>query len=312
MIALSKLRELNITVASSSMRPQYLSAASGLVCVNSIMYVVADDELHLGVFATGDGGPGHLIRLSESVLPDSKPLRKRHKPDLEALALLPAFRDFPHGALLAAGSGSRPNRRGGVLLGLDSQGVIDGSPRDADLSSILFPLSEEFPEVNIEGAVVVGDELRLFQRGNKGHADNAIIRFQLSAVLDAVGTGRADAIKPAAINRIDLGELEGIPLCFTDAAALPGGDMVFSAVAEDTDNAVDDGACIGAAIGIIDNTGRLRWLRPLDRPHKIEGIHARLNGNRLELLLVTDADNPDIPAMLFSATTRHASDAGEG
>lgn len=303
MIALTKLRELTISVAASSLRPLYLSAASGLVCLNSIMYVVADDELHLGVFSTDDGEPGHLIRLFEGVLPESKAPRKRQKPDLEALALLPAFGDFPHGALLAVGSGSKRNRRRGVLLGLDSHGVIHGSPRDVDLSSILVPLKEEFPEVNIEGAVVVGDELRLFQRGNKGHADNAIVRFQLSPVLDALKTGRADAIKPAAINRLDLGVIEGIPFCFTDAAALPDGDMVFSAVAEDTDNAVHDGTCIGAAIGIADNNGRLRSLRRLDQPHKIEGIHARLDGNGLELLLVTDADNAEIPAMLFSATT---------
>ena len=302
MIALTKLRELTISAATGSMRPLYLSAASGLVCLNSILYVVADDELHLGVFSTDDDGPGHLVRLFKGALPESKGPRKRQKPDLEALALLPAFRDFPHGALLALGSGSRLNRRRGVLLGLDTQGVIQGSPRDVDLSSILVPLNEEFPEVNIEGAIVVGDELRLFQRGNKGHADNAIIRFRLSPVLDALTAGGADAIKPAAVNRLDLGVIEGIPFCFTDAASLPDGDMVFSAVAEDTDDAVHDGSCVGAAIGIVDNNGRLRSLRRLDRPYKIEGIHARSAGDRLELLLVTDADNAKIPAMLFSAS----------
>jgi hypothetical protein len=303
MIALTKIRELNISAAATSMRPLYLSAASGLVCLDSIMYVVADDELHLGVFSTVDCEPGHLIRLFDGVLPESKAARKRQKPDLEALALLPAFRDFPDGALLAVGSGSRRNRRSGVLLGLDPHGEICGSPRNVDLSPLLVPLSEEFTKVNIEGAVVVGDELRLFQRGNKRHSDNAIIRFQLSPVLDALKAERSNAIKPSAINRINLGLIEGVPLCFTDAAALPDGDMVFSAVAEDTEDAFHDGTCIGAAIGIADNNGHLRSLRRLDRPHKVEGIHAQLDGNRLELLLVTDADNAEIPAMLFSATT---------
>jgi hypothetical protein len=302
MIALTKIRELNISAAADSTRPLFLSAASGLVCLNSIMYVIADDELHLGVFSTGDCEPGHLIRLFDGVLPESKAARKRQKPDLEALALLPAFRDLPHGALLAIGSGSRPNRRRGVLLGLDSHGVIQRPPRVVDLSPILVPLDEEFHEVNIEGAVTVGDELRLFQRGNKRHADNAIIRFQLSPVLDALRTGHADAIRPSAITRLDLGAIEGIRLCFTDAASLPDGDMVFSAVAEDTDDAFHDGSCIGTAIGIVGNNGRLRCLRRLDRPYKIEGIQARLDGDRLNLLLVTDADNAEIPAMLFSAT----------
>lgn len=304
MIVLTKLRELNISAADAGIRPLHLSAASGLVCLNSIMYVVADDELHLGVFSVADRKPGHLTRLFDGVLPETKAARKRQKPDLEALACLPAFRDFPDGALLAFGSGSRPNRRRGVLLRLDPHGAICGSPRSLDLSPILVPLSEEFSEVNIEGAVVVADELRLFQRGNKGQAGNAIIRYQLSTVLDALQSERIDAIKPSAVGRLDLGSIQGVPFSFTDAAALPNGNMVFSAVAEDTEDAIRDGPCVGAAIGIADNNGNLRSLHRLDRPYKIEGIHAQLDENRLDLLLVTDADNAEIPAVLFSTTMK--------
>ncbi|WP_457584516.1 DUF6929 family protein [Ensifer canadensis] len=302
MVVLTKIRELNISAAAAGGRPMHLSAASGLVCLDSIMYVVADDELHLGVFSVADREPGHLIRLFDGELPSSKTARKREKPDLEAITFLPAFPNFPHGALLAFGSGSRSNRRRGVLLGLDSHGAICGSPRSLDLSPILVPLNEDFSEVNIEGAVVVGDELRLFQRGNKGHGGNAIIRFKLSTALDALASERPHAIKPSAISWLDLGSLQGVPLSITDAAALPGGEMVFSAVAEDTKDAFRDGACVGAAVGIADKNGNLRSLSRLDRPHKIEGIHARLDENRLHLLLVTDADNAEIPGMLFSAT----------
>lgn len=205
MVALTKIRDLDISASAEDVRSSYLSAASGLVCINSIMYVVADDEFHLGVFSTTTREPGRLVRLFDGALPRSNAARKRQKPDLEALTLLPASHDFPHGALLAAGSGSRPNRRRGVLLGLDSHGLVNGLPRNVDLSSILVPLSEEFSEVNIEGSIVVGDELRLFQRGNKRHADNAIIRFPLAMVLEAVKADRAHALKPSAINRLDLG-----------------------------------------------------------------------------------------------------------
>jgi hypothetical protein len=86
---------------------------------------------------------------------------------------------------------------------------------------------------------------------------------------------------------------------------LPGGEIVFSAVAEDTDDAYHDGACVGAAIGIIDENGCMRSLQRLDQPYKVEGINARLNGNRLDLLLVTDADDPAIPAMLLSGLIRN-------
>jgi hypothetical protein len=170
------------------------------------------------------------------------------------------------------------------------------------LSPILAPLKDTFPDLNIEGAVVFGDELRLFQRGNKRQADNAIIRYSLSRVLDALQSPRDDTIEPSATDRLDLGWIRGIPFCFTDACALPNGDMVFCAVAEDTEDAYRDGSCIAAAIGIVENGGHLLSFQRLDRPYKVEGINARLDGDRLDLLLVTDADDPGIPAGLFSTS----------
>ena len=302
MITLTKIRELNLSAAAAVGRPLHLSAASGLACLKSFIYVVADDELHLGVFGAADRDPGHLIRLFEGALPDSKKERKKQKPDFEALTLLPAFGDYPHGALLALGSASKRKRRMGALLGLDAKGAVRGSPHVVDLSLILAPLDDAFPKLNIEGAVVSGDELRLFQRGNKRNAANAIIRFRLSVFLDALSSQRRGAIKPSAINPFDLGQIDGIPFCFTDAAALPDGDMVFTAIAEDTDDAYNDGPCAGAAIGIADNNGHLRCLHRLDQPYKVEGVDARVDGDVIKLLLVTDADDADIPAGLFSAT----------
>jgi hypothetical protein len=100
------------------------------------------------------------------------------------------------------------------------------------LSPILGPLKDAFPELNIEGAVVFSEELRLLQRGSKRQADNAIIRYLLSRVLDALQSPRAPTIEPSTINQLVLGLMRGVPFCFTDAAALPNGDMVFCAVAE--------------------------------------------------------------------------------
>ena len=302
MIALTKIRELDLSAAATAGRPLHLSAASGLACVGSFIYVVADDELHLGVFCTTDSKPGRLIRLFDGALPDAKPDRKKRKPDLEALTLLPAHRDYPHGALLALGSGSRRNRRMGALLGLDAQGAVRGSPHIVDLSPLLAPLDDEFSALNIEGAVVSGDELRVFQRGNKRHARNAVIRFPLLPLLDALSSGQTGAIKPAAIDLFDLGQIDGVPFSFTDAAILPDGGMIFTAVAEDTNNAYDDGPCAGAVIGRLDSNGQLRSLRQLDRPYKVEGVDARVDGDVIRLLLVTDADDDAIPAGLYSAT----------
>ena len=301
MIALTKIRTLDLSAAASDGRPPHLSAASGLVRLKSFLYVVADDELHLGVFREGESEPGHLLQLFDGALPESKKARKKQKPDFEALALLPASEDHPHGALLALGSGSRQNRRLGALLGLDARGAVHGAPQAVDLSPLFEPLDDAFAALNIEGAAVFGQELRLLQRGNKGQGVNAVIRLPLPAVLAALRSGRAAAIKPCAITSVDLGEIDGIPLGFTDAAALPDGGMVFTAVAEDTDNPYDDGACAGAAVGIVDDGGELRSLRRLDQPCKVEGVDARLDGDTVRLLLVTDADDAEIPASLYAA-----------
>ncbi|WP_194287742.1 hypothetical protein [Agrobacterium sp. ICMP 6402] len=302
MITATELRTLDVFPERPNTRPSYISAASGLVCVGSHIYVVADDELYLGVFSAGDNEPGRLIRLFAGDLPIVKADRKRQKPDLEAIVFIPAFEEFPCGALLSLGSASRPNRGRGVLLGLDPQGAVSGSPAQVDMAPLLGPLLQAFADLNIEGAAVVGGEFLLFQRGNKKHIENAIIHYPLLPVLEAVrGPGTA-AIAPSAITRVNLGVIEGVPLCITDAAALPNGDVVFCAVAEDTDDAYLDGRCVGAAIGIVDTTGQLLSLHRLEQPEKVEGISAHMGNDRLDLLLVTDADDPAVPAKLLSAS----------
>ncbi|MDX0427218.1 hypothetical protein GOL39_32520 [Sinorhizobium medicae] len=50
--------------------------------------------------------------------------------------------------------------------------------------SFLIRSRRNLLQVNIEDAVVAGQELRLFQRGNKRHIDNAVIRYPPSAVLN--------------------------------------------------------------------------------------------------------------------------------
>ena len=42
------------------------------------------------------------------------------------------------------------------------------------------------------------------------------------------------------------------------------------------------------------------WM--FDRPHKVEGIDVAVAGGEAEMLLVTDADDPCVPAALYSAT----------
>jgi hypothetical protein len=110
-----------------------------------------------------------------------------------------------------------------------------------------------------------------------------------------------DALAPRRIDVHELGSIDGIPLAFTDAAALADGRMVFCAVAEDTNDAYLDGDFHGAAIGILDNAGALISLERIDAPAKIEGIDARLQDGAIELLLVTGADDAGVAGQLLEA-----------
>jgi hypothetical protein len=286
MIRLRKLRELRLREPAPDGR-RHLSAASGLVCAGEYLYVVADDELHLGVFPARGATPGELLRLFPGELPAGHAARKAAKPDLEALAML------PDGALLALGSAATPRRERGAVLPLERNGEIAGPPRILDLARLAAALRVALGDVNIEGAVAAGDRLLLLQRGHR-HARNALVGASLDAVL-----GRAE---PRLVVRdVSLGNLDGIPLGFTDGALLPDGTLAFSAVAEDTASSYDDGPCTGAALGILSPEGEVLQLERLATPAKIEGIAVLAAGAALDLLLVTDADDATIPARLCAA-----------
>ena len=94
------LHPLQLDPAQHPRGLSHLSAASGLVRVRQRLYVVADDELHLGQFddcssPTPNAAPGTLLRLLDGELPAGKKQRKAAKPDLESLALLPPLPGCP-------------------------------------------------------------------------------------------------------------------------------------------------------------------------------------------------------------------------
>ena len=117
--------------------PKFVSAASGLVPAGPYLYVIGDDLKHLGVFRAGSRAPGSLVRLFAGTVPSKKKRRKKLKRDLESLAWLPPFAGFPHGALLALGSGSRRRRRSGALVALDAQQQVTGKPALIDLAALV-------------------------------------------------------------------------------------------------------------------------------------------------------------------------------
>jgi len=156
--------------------------------------------------------------------------------------------------------------------------------------------------VNIEGALIHQDDLLLLQRGNKG-GPNAVVRYAWPALERWLLGDTDEAPEPRVVREYDLGRADGIAFGFTDGAAMPeGGGWLFSAVAEDTDNAFDDGPCAGVALGVVSAEGGLQAMLPLEPCRKVEGIEVRMVQGKVVVGMVTDADDPD-EAAEFGTTT---------
>lgn len=302
----TRLQDLLLDPATHPRGQAHLSAASGLVHAGAWLYMVADDEHHLGMLpATAAAGPQptaqapllQLHRILDGDLPTDARARKKRKPDLEALAWLPASPAHHHGCLLAFGSGSKPNRQRGIAVALDAAGRPADAAHVVDLSALYAPLHQAFADLNIEGAFVANDCLQLLQRGNKGDARNACITYPLAPLQAWLAGTRAEPPAALRTSLFDLGMVDGVPLGFTDGAALPHGKgWLFSAVAENTDDSYADGECVASAIGWVDANGVLERMSALQGAPKVEGI--ALAGNRL--LMVTDADDPACASRLLA------------
>ena len=116
------------------------------------------------------------------------------------------------------------------------------------------------------------------------------------------------AIPPDAlrnVDHVDLGQLQGVRLCFSDASALADGRIVFAASTEDSESTMNDGMTYGSALGIIEQDGSLGPVEPLDLIVKVEGIDARIADETIDVMMVTDADDPDAPSPLLRASIPH-------
>jgi hypothetical protein len=245
---------------------------------------------------------------------------KRLKPDLEAACAVDAA--GTSGTLLL-GSGSLPNRTRAALVTLGA-----ARPRvvTADLTAHydLVGRALEVPDArrNLEGACVVGEHLRWFQRGDRrrGVVD-ASVDVDLAALLAAVaGEGDPGAIPVGDVRRYDLAALgradhagpsvaerDRVPLGITDAVTLADGRVLVAAAAEDTDGPVADGPVSAAALAVLDGEVVVAWA-PL--PAGATGVVPKVEGlailatsaDAVELLAVVDADDPALASPVLRLT----------
>ena len=297
-LELRKLRDLQLEAPSAAGRSAHLSAASGVARRGDFVYVIGDDELHLGVFRLSSRAPGRLVRVLSGDLPDDPDARSSAKPDLEALTLLPPFESHPYGALLGLGSGATPERSRGFVGALAADGSIAGDPYELDLDPLYRLLRDEVPELNVEGAATMGDRLWLLHRERARTGGNLVAELSLEQLMRSLREDRClDAEELAAVRRYDLGEIDGVKLTFSDATPIADQLLVFTASAEG-----DDGRIRGSVVGTLGLDGKVQRLRTIDRRWKVEGVHASIDTGVLDFTFVCDQDDPDQPAPLLSAT----------
>lgn len=286
-------------------------------------------------------GPGRAKRIIPGVLPQDEAARKEHKADFEALTVIKpsdlealpegpvreeSLLRFPHGVLLVAGSGGvswgGTRRSVGVTYSLDERGHIVGLPAKISLQGLHEHLQEQVVagELNIEGICVHQGQLIFAQRGNSFDAEgrpasNMLIRLSLQQFLESLYTDLSISSYEVDESRAyDLGSAENefdgrtcqVKLDFTDLDSVtddPEDRLVFTAAAEGTDGPAK-GKIAGSVVGVIDRAGEIVQIVPLeDKSIKLEGVDATYNHtiDAIDLLLVSDADDPEIPAPLMAA-----------
>ncbi|MBP7550975.1 MAG: hypothetical protein KA761_11865, partial [Gemmatimonadaceae bacterium] len=290
-------------------RPPHVRAGSSITWVGRRLGLVQDDANFVALvdprtglarsitLPAGEEGKRHFDDLRGN---------KKHKLDLEACCTI----EGPMGTmLLALGSGSRKRRRRIVTI----ESVAARRPRvsliDAESLYVALGRVPHFAgsDMNIEGALGLPGALRLFTRGNGAAKDgrlpvNATGDLDLHALLAYLASPEAATI-PAlhGVTQYELGTLDALPLGFTDAA-MAGSTLLYTAAAEASKDASDDGRVSGSVIGIIPAKGALRYAPITDErgrgtTDKVEGIVA-LPGRTDRVLVVVDPDDPTRPSEL--------------
>jgi hypothetical protein len=264
-------------------------AASALAPFGDGWLIVQDDATHAAWQRPGGVTPVRVVPAVDGhELFSSAEGTKHLKPDFEAA--------FPAGdGVLLLGSGSTPARMRSSLV-TRSRFVVHDLPHvyAAAASALELPVDR----LNLEGACLLGDRVRWFQRGNSAAGvPSASVDVAVTAL-----TGGPVAV--GGVRRYDLGAVGGVALAVTDAVALPDGRVVVSAAAEDTPNAVDDGPVVGAALALLDGD-RVTDVAPLPEAYKVEGLAVRdVTGDGVRLLAVVDADDTDTASLRLDLTVR--------
>lgn len=290
-------------------RPPHVRAASGVTNFAEYIAIVQDDANFLVLI---EDDMQHVQSIPLPAGPGGKRVfdfdreNQGDKLDLEGCVSVPGSRGEQ---LLSMGSGSDENREWVLLVELDDK---NGAEHDIDLIDAdrfysYLRTEKDFcgSGLNVEGIVFDDrDSLVLFNRGNSNPKDglqpvDAIAEISWPDFKNHLEN--PDEVAPPELKDIkqyNLGELDGVPLTFSDGMHL-GDYLLYSASAEGEDDYI-----AGSSIGIINNDS-VRWSEVIDEDGtafegKIEGLIVDPD-DRNTIYFVIDDDQADQPSEIFEA-----------
>ncbi|MDB4995043.1 MAG: hypothetical protein JWM74_2475 [Myxococcaceae bacterium] len=300
-------------------RPAFVRSGSGAAWVGKELAIIQDDANFIALVDP------ETCAVRDVTLPadldgrrqfDDERGNKARKLDLEACFSLESD-DGLETRLIGLGSGSTEMRERIVTLRFSCRDSRD-TPEDpvirvTNASSLYAALRArtEFSgsELNIEGVVVLGNVLRLFQRGN-GAPHGALEPVDATCDLDLekflAYLANPQHVAPPEITNVvayELGKVAGSRLTFTDACGTLAGSTLYLAAAEDSPDVTRDGPVAGLAVGVIDaHEARYTLLvdaegKPLK--DKAEGIALVRDAEGMAYVVV-DPDSPHAPCTLMT------------
>lgn len=261
-----------------------IGSASGLVYHDDKLFIISDSSNYLYEYHLSDE------KLNKIALVENpkENIAKKDKPDFEAIVQ-------KDGDLFLFGSGSTENRNR-VFKYKSKSAKISGKDASAMYSRIKKKFNFTDDELNIEGVILNGESILLFQRGNGLSGKNGIIYAK-----DNAEDAELDFIP------FDLPKIKNIPATFTDAI-LVDGTIYFLATAEDTTSTYLDGEVLGSLIGSIDlKTMKLINTIQITDKHKFEGLTLyKKTNSTIEFLLCEDNDTEKLESDIYKLVLEKA------
>ena len=264
-----------------------IPSGSGLQKAGNNYYVIGDDAPFLYCLDSSFKVTSKIPLLDTLPFAAGRIL-KGEKPDFEAVELI------GENEIVIFGSGSKSPQRD-----LFIRVLLADSPRVERYSLTAFykhlkglPAFQN-SELNIEAAAHHNNQLFLFNR-----KPGILIRLEYSAFLNYL-KGNAP-LPELQVTPFSLPKIGGVESGFSGATVLPAeSKIIFTATAEATTNAYDDGEILGSIVGLINltngaiaNTFEYTLISTEGNPLKVESVTVEevLAGRKAKLVFVTDDD----------------------